>query len=142
MVSTTCVVPPEGGDGSRTEESTHRGPSRPSLPVPGDASMKEPSSPASIGAAPDRHPVPDTPLRRSLRASILEGGVSETWNAFATGAVLTAWALFLGADAGTIAVLQGLATGAQVLHGPAAFLTEWVGRKRLAVAALTTARLV
>lgn len=102
----------------------------------------------SVGAAPRAtNPLSQksparSPLRRSLRASILEGGVSETWNAFATGAVLTAWALFLGADASTIAVLQGLATGAQILHGPAGFLTEWVGRKRLAIVGLTTARLV
>jgi MFS family permease len=68
--------------------------------------------------------------------------VSETWHAFATGSVLTAWALFLRTDPSTIAVLQGLATGAQILHGPAGFLTEWVGRKRLAVAALASARLV
>lgn len=68
--------------------------------------------------------------------------MSETWGAFATGAVLTAWALHLGASAGTIAVLQALAMGAQVLHGPAGFLTEWVGRRRLAIVALTSARLV
>jgi len=73
---------------------------------------------------------------------MLEGGVSETWNAFATGAVLTAWALHLGADASTIAILQGLSTGAQILHGPAGFVTDWVGRKRLAIAAMTAARLV
>lgn len=73
---------------------------------------------------------------------MLEGGVSETWNAFATGAVLTAWALHLGADASTIAVLQGLSTGAQILHGPAGFVTDWVGRKRLAIIAMTGARLV
>ncbi|UJR86583.1 MFS transporter [Sandaracinus amylolyticus] len=72
---------------------------------------------------------------------MLEGGVSETWNAFATGAVLTAWALHLGADPITIAILQSLSTGAQVLHGPAGFLTEWVGRKRLAIVAMTGARL-
>lgn len=72
---------------------------------------------------------------------MLEGGVSETWNAFATGSVLTAWALYLGADASTIAILQGLATGAQIAHGPAGFLTEWLGRKRVAIGALTLARL-
>lgn len=72
---------------------------------------------------------------------MLEGGVSETWNAFATGAVLTAWALHLGADPSAIAALQGLSTGAQVLHGPAGFVTEWVGRKRLAIVAMTAARL-
>jgi MFS family permease len=83
-----------------------------------------------------------SPLRRTLRGSILEGGVSEVWTAFATGAVLTAWALFLGAGASTVALLQGLATGAQVLHGPAGFVTEAVGRKRLAIVALTGARLV
>lgn len=68
--------------------------------------------------------------------------MSETWNAFATGAVLTAWALHLGADASTIAILQGLSTGAQILHGPAGFVTDWVGRKRLAIVALSAARLV
>lgn len=68
--------------------------------------------------------------------------MSETWNAFATGAVLTAWALHLGADASTIAILQGLSTGAQILHGPAGFVTDWIGRKRLAIVAMTAARLV
>lgn len=72
---------------------------------------------------------------------MLEGGVSETWGAFATGAVLTAWALQLGAAPSTIALLQGLSTGAQILHGPAGFVTEWIGRKRLAIVALTSARL-
>lgn len=73
---------------------------------------------------------------------MIEGGVSETWNAFATGAVLTAWALHLGAGAATIAVLQGLSTGAQIFHGPAGFLTDYIGRKRLAITASTAARLV
>lgn len=97
----------------------------------------------AVPVAPDTESVKaGSPLRRSLRASILEGGVSETWYAFATGGVLTAWALFLGADAAIVAALQGLATGAQILHGPAGFVTEWVGRKRLAIIGLTTARLV
>lgn len=61
---------------------------------------------------------------------------------FATGSVLTAWALLLGTDPGTVAVLQGLATAAQILHGPAGFLTAWIGRKRVAVWALMSARLV
>lgn len=68
--------------------------------------------------------------------------MSETLSAFGTGAVLTAWALHLGADTSTIALLQGLSTGAQILHGPAGFVTAWFGRKRLAIIALTSARLV
>ncbi len=83
----------------------------------------------------------DTPLRRSLRASIVEGGVSETWGVLASGSMLTAWGFFLGANATELAALHGLTMGAHVLHGPSGLLTEWVGRKRLAVLALTSARL-
>jgi MFS family permease len=56
--------------------------------------------------------------------------------------VLTAWALHVRADTSTIALLQGLSTGAQILHGPAGFVTAWIGRRRLAITALMAARLV
>ncbi len=64
------------------------------------------------------------------------------WAVLASGAVLTAWALQLHASVLEIAALQALATGGQVLHGPAGFLTAWLGRRRVAIVALTGARLV
>lgn len=54
------------------------------------------------GAPADNGPVAPTLgrriLRRSLRASVAEGAVAEVFTACATGAVVTGWALHLGAD--------------------------------------------
>lgn len=89
----------------------------------------------------DHVPAAPGALRRSLRAAIFEGGVSEVWTALATGSVLTAWALQLHAGPLAIGALQAIGTGAQVLHAPAGFVTTWLGRRRVAIFALTAARL-
>ena len=62
--------------------------------------------------------------------------------ACAGGAVLTGWALYLGASAVTIGLLTALPVAAQVVQLPAAWLTQRFGAKRLAVAAISASRLV
>jgi MFS family permease len=81
-------------------------------------------------------------LRASLDASIAEGAAAEVFGACAGGAVLTGWALYLGASAVTIGLLTALPMAAQVLQLPAAWLTQRLGAKRLAVASIGTSRLV
>lgn len=55
--------------------------------------------------------------------------------------MLTAWALALGGDAGTVSSVQSLATAAQAVHLPAAIASTSGSRKRITVAALLLARL-
>jgi MFS family permease len=81
-------------------------------------------------------------LRASLDASIAEGAAAEVFGACAGGAVLTGWALYLGASAVTIGLLTALPVAAQVVQLPAAWLTQRFGAKRLAVAAVGASRLV
>ena len=80
-------------------------------------------------------------LRASLDASIAEGAVAEVFGACAGGAVLTGWALYFGASAVVIGVLGALPFAAQVVQVPAAWLTQRLGAKPLAVVALAGARL-
>jgi hypothetical protein len=81
-------------------------------------------------------------LRASLGASIAEGAAAEVFGACAGGAVLTGWALYLGASAVTIGLLTALPVAAQVFQLPAAWLTQCVGAKRLAITAVGASRLV
>ncbi len=81
-------------------------------------------------------------LRVSLRASIAEGAAAEVFTASAGGAVLTGWALFLGAGPGVVGLLGALPLAAAVLHVPAAHLTRALGRRRVAVVAIGASRLV
>jgi MFS family permease len=81
-------------------------------------------------------------LRASLDASIAEGAAAEVFGACAGGAVLTGWALYLGASAVTIGLLTALPVAAQVVQLPAAWLTQRFGAKRLAIAAIGASRLV
>jgi MFS family permease len=64
------------------------------------------------------------------------------FGACAGGAVLTGWALYLGANPVTIGLLAALPVAAQVVQLPAAWLTQRFGAKRLAVAAVGASRLV
>ena len=80
-------------------------------------------------------------LRASLDASIAEGAAAEVFGACAGGAVLTGWALFLGASPVVIGLLGALPLAAQIVQLPAAWLTQHVGAKRLAVAAIGASRL-
>jgi MFS family permease len=64
------------------------------------------------------------------------------FGACAGGAVLTGWALYLGASAVTIGLLTALPVAAQIVQLPAAWLTQRFGAKRLAIAAVGASRLV
>jgi len=80
-------------------------------------------------------------LRASLDASVAEGAVAEVFGACAGGAVLTGWALYFGATPIVIGVLGALPFAAQIVQLPAAWLTQRVGAKPLALVAVGAARL-
>jgi len=114
----------------------------PAVPQPGESLPG--STPAlSAGPLPGTDAPADKPwahLRPSLRASLFEGASAEVFAACAGGAVLTAWALHLGASPLVIGLLGALPVACNVLNLPAAWLTHIVGRKRLAVAAVGASR--
>ncbi|MEC7521130.1 MAG: MFS transporter [Myxococcota bacterium] len=80
--------------------------------------------------------------RRSLWANVAEGAMAEVFVACATGAVVTGWALHLGADATTIGALGAVPVASQVMHLPAGWWTSRVDRRRLAIVTLTLARVI
>jgi len=104
------------------------------------------SSPALTGApgsdrVPGQAPTPTRPLRRSLNAAVAEGAFAEIFAACATGAVITGWALYLGASAAVIGFLGALPLGAQVASLPAAWFTSARSRKAVALWAVGISRL-
>jgi MFS family permease len=111
--------------------------SRPGLHAPGAAGPLR-AAPASPGGL---RTVGRARLRRSLRASVVEGAVAEVFTACATGAVVTGWALHLGGDPVFVGVLSALPLAAQVVHLPAAWITDRVGRRRVAIAAVSGSRI-
>ena len=115
-----------------------------SIPQPGESL---PASSPSLASAPgaDRAPGPPPtsgrPLRRSLNAAVAEGAFAEIFAACATGAVITGWALYLGASAAMIGLLGALPVGAQVVSLPAAWFTGARSRKTVALWAVGISRL-
>ncbi|MBN8609410.1 MAG: hypothetical protein J0L92_02410 [Deltaproteobacteria bacterium] len=85
--------------------------------------------------------VRDPAQRRTLRRFALEGAASECVLWLTSGSVLTAWALALGGDAGTVSSVQSISTAAQAMHVPAAMASARGSRKRLVLAAMLVARL-
>lgn len=115
-----------------------------SIPQPGESLPA--SSPALTGApasdpVPAHPAVPGRPLRRSLNAAVAEGAFAEVFAACATGAVITGWALYLGASAAVIGFLGALPLGAQVASLPAAWFTNARSRKAVALWAVGISRL-
>ena len=80
-------------------------------------------------------------LRASLDASVAEGAAAEVFGACAGGAVLTGWALFLGASPVVIGLLGALPLAAQMVQVPAAWLTQRIGARPLAIVSIGAARL-
>jgi MFS family permease len=72
-------------------------------------------------------------LRRSLRACTAEGLFAELINAFAGGALLTGWAIHLGASPLYTGLLVALPQIAQVLHVPGAWTTALLGHRRACI---------
>ena len=87
------------------------------------------------------HPARAGGLRASLDASVAEGAAAEVSGACAGGAVLTGWALFLGASPVVIGLLGALPLAAQIVQVPAAWLTQRIGARPLAIAAIGASRL-
>ena len=81
-------------------------------------------------------------LRASLDASVAEGAAAEVFGACAGGAVLTGWALYLGASPMVIGLLAALPVASQMIQLPAAWLTQRLGAKPLAIAAIGASRLI
>lgn len=69
-------------------------------------------------------------LRRSLRACTAEGLFAELINAFAGGALLTGWAMYLGAGPLYTGLLVALPQIAQLFHFPGAWTTSLLGHRR------------
>jgi MFS family permease len=81
-------------------------------------------------------------LRRSLRASTLEGTLAEVVGACAGATVLTAWAMHLGAGAIELGALGALPSFGQLARVPGAWLTTRIGTKRLALPSVAASRLI
>lgn len=81
-------------------------------------------------------------LRRSVRASYAEAAVAELFGACTGGAILTAWALHLGASPFIIGLLAALPFAAQILQLPGAWLTCTFGPKPVAIAAIGVSRML
>ncbi len=85
-------------------------------------------------------PARPRPLRRTLATSTVEGMFAEVVAACSGGAVLTGWALHLGCVPLQVGVLGSLGFLAQLVQLPAAWLTSALGRRRVAIAAVTASR--
>jgi MFS family permease len=81
-----------------------------------------------------------SPLRRSLRISIAEGILAEVIGSCSTGAVLTGWAVLLGCSPLQVGILSALPFLSQALQLPSAWITSALGRRRMAVVAVTAQR--
>jgi len=114
-----------------------------SIPQPGEPLPA--SSPALAGAprpdAAEGRAVPARPLRRSLGAAVAEGACAEVFAACATGAVITGWALYLGAGTALIGFLGALPLVAQMASLPAAWFISGRSRKWATVLAVCISRL-
>jgi MFS family permease len=79
-------------------------------------------------------------LRRSLRFSVAEGIGAELVAACAGAAVLTGWALHLGASPMEVGLVGALPQLAQLVQLPAAWTTAALGRRRVALVAVAVSR--
>src|SRR5206468_7921256 len=86
--------------------------------------------------------LPAGSVRASPRASCADAPVSELFAACAGGAVLTAWALSLGATPLVIELVGALPLASQVLQLPGAWLTLSFGPIVVAVITIGAARLI
>ncbi|MHB8874466.1 MAG: MFS transporter [Myxococcaceae bacterium] len=106
-----------------------------------------PAATAPFASAPEHaegnpRAAPSRPLRRSMRASTLEGMFAEVVGACSSGAVLTGWAIHLGCRPMVIGLLAALPFLGQFVQLPSAFLAAVVGHRRLALLAVGASRQV
>lgn len=81
-------------------------------------------------------------LDRFVRLSVIEGLLTETVAAFAGGAVLSAWAVYLRCSPFAIGILMSMPFYAQVLQISALNLRRHFSRRRLGIAGAATSRLL
>lgn len=84
-------------------------------------------------------PAPSTlaePVRRTMRMSLIEGGVVQVFLNWTSGSVLVGYLLALGASASHVALVASVPFLAQVASPFAALLAEFVGRRRLLTATM------
>jgi len=79
-------------------------------------------------------------LRRSLRASVAEGVVAEWVMACSGGAIITAWALYLGCGPLGLALLGAMPFLAQLMQLPGAWLTTRLGSRTAALVTVAVSR--
>ena len=79
-------------------------------------------------------------LRRSLRASMVEGMLAEIVAACAGGGLVTGWAIELGCGPVVLALFGALPFLSQLVHLPTSWFTARRHRRGLALASLTASR--
>ena len=79
-------------------------------------------------------------LRRSLRTSVFEGMAAELFTMCSGGAVFTAWAKHFHGGPLLVGLLSSLLYLSQVMQFPAAYLTQWLGGRRVALWAVALSR--
>jgi MFS family permease len=110
---------------------------RPGSSLPGSA------APLLGAPPPAEQPVSTAPrqvLRRTLKASVTEGMVTEVFTACAGATALTAWAIALKLGPFLVGVMTALPFFAQFIQFPAAWLTSTFGHRRVALTAVFLSR--
>ncbi len=79
-------------------------------------------------------------LRRSLAFSVWEGVAAEVVGACSGGAVLTGWALYVGAGPIVLGLIVALPQAAQIIQVPAAWITSRAGSRRTALWSVAASR--
>jgi MFS family permease len=74
------------------------------------------------------------PVRRTMRLSIYEGGLTQTFLTWTSGAVLIGYLLHLGATPTEIALVSSVPLLAQIMSPFAAFLAGALGHRRMLTA--------
>ncbi|MGQ0507494.1 MAG: MFS transporter [Myxococcaceae bacterium] len=95
-----------------------------------------------LGAPVEGHPhhEPRKKIRRSLRASTVEGMFAEVITVCAGGAVVTGWALYLGCSPLVVGMLAALPYLSQFAQPFAAWLGSRVGHRKLAISSIFISR--
>ncbi|MFZ5471871.1 MAG: MFS transporter [Myxococcota bacterium] len=110
---------------------------RPGTTLPGlHAPFASAPATGTVGA----RALPAKALRRSLRLSAIEGMAAEVVTAFAGGAVLTGWALYLGLSPLGVGLLSALPFLSQALQIPSAYLSEALGNRKVCIVAVAASR--
>lgn len=106
----------------------------PRLPYTRLTSMPRPPIPTSTSQPPTTSTGLSEPVRRTMRVSLVEGGLVQVFLNWTSGSVLVGYLLALGATPSHIALVASVPFLAQVASPFAALLAEAIGRRRLLTA--------